>query len=140
MRDLIAQYGVLGAGRRATAARPQAGAQLADRLGAVLVGYRRAGQRPAGGGRDEIDVVFAVEHARFILEPKWLKAPVSAEPVANLADRIRSRVARTRGVLLSMSGYTKPVPEAAEHNKWPDDSAAGPGSFRGDAVRSDRPR
>ena len=65
-------------------------------------------------------LAFAIGQSRFLLEAKWLKAPVSADPLAKLHDRIRSRASGTRGVPLSMSGYTKAAPDAAANNKWPD--------------------
>jgi hypothetical protein len=120
LRDLIARYGDLRAGDAGTA--QARGRALNSVVAAVLRwwGIEAKVGVQGSGGRDEIDVVFAVDQTRFILEAKWLKDPVDADPVAKLADRIRSRAAGTRGVLLSMSGYTRPVLDAAEHNKWPD--------------------
>ena len=53
----------------------------------------------------EIDVTFAVDGTRFILEAKWEQSPVDFGPIAKLRGRITQRLAGTRGVLLSMSGY-----------------------------------
>jgi Restriction endonuclease len=120
LHDLIAQYGGLRLGRRGTA--QARGREFNSLIASVLCWWgidARVSVR-GDGGRDEIDVVFAAGHTRFILEAKWLKGPVSAEVVAKLHDRIRSRAAGTRGVVLSISGYTKPVLQAASHNKWPE--------------------
>src|SRR5581483_2014723 len=54
----------------------------------------------------EIDVTFAVNGTRFILEAKWEQGPVDYGSMAKLRGRITQRLAGTRGVLLSMSGYS----------------------------------
>ena len=51
-------------------------------------------------------MAFAIGDTRFILEAKWEQAPVSFDPIAKLSRRITQRLTGTRGVFLSMSGYT----------------------------------
>ena len=120
LRDLITGYGALRAGKQVTA--QARGQQFNTLIASVLRWWGIDAQVNARGhaGRDEINVVFAIGQSRFLLEAKWLKAPVSADPLAKLHDRIRSRASGTRGVLLSMSGYTKAALDAAANNKWPD--------------------
>lgn len=55
----------------------------------------------------EIDVAFAIDSTRFLLEAKWEQAPVAFDPIAKLSRRISQRFVGTRGVFLSMSGYTE---------------------------------
>lgn len=66
----------------------------------------RAGVRRSIG---EIDVHFAIGGNRYILEAKWESRPVDQGAIAKLRDRLAESLAGTRGVLLSMSGFT---PEA----------------------------
>jgi hypothetical protein len=54
----------------------------------------------------EIDVAFAIDGMRFVLEAKWEQEPVSFDPIAKLSRRITQRLVGTRGVFLPMSGYT----------------------------------
>jgi Holliday junction resolvase-like predicted endonuclease len=57
----------------------------------------------------EIDVIFTVDGAHYLLEAKWQSGKVDTGFVAKLQKRVRQRLAGTLGVLLSMSGYS---PEA----------------------------
>jgi hypothetical protein len=70
-------------------------------------------------GRDEVDVFFELDGTHFILEAKWLQAPVDVGELAKLQDRLASRPAGTHGVFLSISGYTSHVERKAEEPRWP---------------------
>jgi hypothetical protein len=59
----------------------------------------------------EIDVTFAIDGTRFILEAKWGQDPLDFGPIAKLRGRMTQRLTGTCGVFLSMSGYS---PEALE--------------------------
>lgn len=116
MRDLIERYGQL---------RADPSAQHRGRLFSELIAdmLRADGLDAETGvlgvaGRDEVDVVFEHEKQHHILEAKWLKDPVNVEPVAVLADRLDSRSTGTRGVFVSMSGYTAAVLDKAAEPRW----------------------
>lgn len=103
-RELIDQYGRM---RRLEAMTPQARGQQFNELVAELLrcwGLERVQANVRSVG--EIDVTFAMDGTRFLLEAKWEQAPVSFDPIAKLSRRITQRLAGTRGVCLSMSGYT----------------------------------
>jgi hypothetical protein len=120
VQELIAEYGVL---RNSHESAAQRRGQAFNELIAAMLRMWGVGANSSmrgAGGRDEIDVVFAVNETRFVLEAKWKNRPVPADPIEKLYGRIRSRARGTRGIFLSMSGYTRPVRESAEHNKWPD--------------------
>jgi hypothetical protein len=70
-------------------------------------------QRGAGG-RDEIDVSFTFGHTAYILEAKWVRAPIGATALHEIDGRLKIRPSGVRAVLVSMSGFTKPVLERAE--------------------------
>ena len=104
LRGLIDEYGRM---RRLEGMAPQQRGQRFNEFIAELLrcwGLDRveASVRSVG----EIDVTFAVDGTRFILEAKWEQSPVGFGPIAKLRGRIAQRLAGTRGVLLSMSGYS----------------------------------
>lgn len=59
-------------------------------------------RRPHG----EIDVAFTLNGTRFLLEAKWEKAKSDGGQLAKLDQRLRESLAGTRGVFLSMTGFT----------------------------------
>lgn len=66
--------------------------------------------------RDETDVGFSIGRAYYILEAKWEKKPINLDPVAKLYLRLKVRPPGTAAVLVSMSGFTKPVREFTEYH------------------------
>jgi hypothetical protein len=62
----------------------------------------RVSLRSAG----EIDVAFACNGVRYVLEAKWEKARTDTGHIAKLQKRVRQRLAGTYGIFLSMSGYS----------------------------------
>ncbi|MDL2081471.1 restriction endonuclease [Streptomyces sp. GXMU-J15] len=68
-------------------------------------------------GRDEIDVVFTADGVVHVLEAKWEKKRIKGDPVEKLSGRLSDRPAGTRGVVLSMSGYTKPGRQVFERRE-----------------------
>jgi Holliday junction resolvase-like predicted endonuclease len=104
LRELIDEYGRM---RRLDDMSPQRRGQRLNEFVAELLrcwGLQRVQANVRGVG--EVDVAFAIDGMRFVLEAKWEQGPVSFEPVAKLTQRIIQRLAGTRGVFLSMSGYT----------------------------------
>lgn len=104
LRELIDEYGRL---QRLEQMTPQRRGQRFNEFIAELLDYWglervEANVRSVG----EIDVAFACDGTRFLLEAKWEKEPASFDPIAKLSRRITQRFVGTRGVFLSMSGYT----------------------------------
>lgn len=60
-------------------------------------------------GTGELDVVFAIDGARYIMEVKWEANPADTGRIAKLQKRVRQRILGTYGVFLSMSGYSRPA-------------------------------
>jgi Holliday junction resolvase-like predicted endonuclease len=104
LHELIDEYGRM---RRLEGMTPQQRGQRLNEFIAELLrcwGLDRVDANVRSAG--EIDVTFAVNGTRFILEAKWEQGPVDYGPMAKLRGRITQRLAGTRGVLLSMSGYS----------------------------------
>jgi hypothetical protein len=107
LRDLIDEYSRL---KRLEDMTPQVRGQRFNQFVADLLvfwGLDRVQASVRGTG--EIDVTFAVDSTRFVLEAKWEQRPLDFGPIAKLRGRITQRLAGTQGVFLSMAGYT---PEA----------------------------
>lgn len=104
LRELITEYGRM---RRLEHMTPQRRGQRLNDFVAELLSYWGV-DRPQANvrGAGEVDVAFAVDSTRFVLEAKWELTAVSFEPIAKLSRRITQRLAGTRGVFLSMSGYS----------------------------------
>ncbi|HZM79914.1 MAG TPA: restriction endonuclease [Candidatus Limnocylindrales bacterium] len=120
MRELIDRYGAMKATPRGGERRrgQEFNGLIADTLrhwGADDVEANIRGM----DGRDEIDVAFRLGGIRYLLEAKWEAKPISDEPVGKLAGRLRSRLGGPRGILLSMSGFTRHAAPAAERGDQP---------------------
>jgi len=121
LRDLIARYGALRAAPRGSErGRGQKfNALIADLLRHWGIQDAEANVRGLEG-RDEIDVTFSIDDSHYVLEAKWTATPVSADPVMKLASRVGQRLGGTRGIIVSMSGYTKYAASAAERGQQPE--------------------
>jgi hypothetical protein len=118
LRELIDEYGRMC---RLEGMPPQQRGQrfnefIAELLRCWGLGRVDANVRSAG----EIDVAFAIDGTRFILEAKWEQGPIDLGPIAKLSRRITQRFAGTRGVLLSMSGYTCAAKRDMRQGQQPD--------------------
>ena len=118
LREMIDQYGRL---RRLEDMTPQRRGQRFNDFIAELLGYWgleriESSVRSVG----EIDVAFACDGTRFLLEAKWEKEPVSFDPIAKLSRRITQRFIGTRGIFLSMSGYTSEAQTDMIRGQQPD--------------------
>jgi Holliday junction resolvase-like predicted endonuclease len=118
LRELIDEYGRM---RRLEGMIPQQRGQRFNEFIAELLrcwGLERVEANVRSLG--EIDVTFAVNGTRFILEAKWENSPIDFGPMAKLSRRITQRLAGTRGVLLSMSGYTADAVSDMPQGQQPD--------------------
>jgi hypothetical protein len=117
-RELIAEYGRM---RRLEDMTPQRRGQRFNHFLADLLdcwGTDRVQANVLGAG--EIDVAFTIDGTRFLLEAKWEAGPVSFDPIAKLSRRISQRLSGTRGVFLSMSGYTADARRDVLRGQQPD--------------------
>lgn len=100
--ELIDEYGRM---RRLEDTTPQRRGQQFNHFIAELLGNWGTDRVQVNvRGVGEIDVAFAVDGTRFLLEAKWEKEPVSFDPIAKLSRRITQRLSGTRGVFLSDVG------------------------------------
>lgn len=107
--DVIDEYGRM---RRLEGFTPQSRGQEFNGLIADMLrcwGVERVDDSVRSVG--EIDVTFVVDGMRFILEAKWEKTPADFGALIKHRGRVEQRFTGTRGVFVSMAGYT---PEAVE--------------------------
>ena len=104
LRELIAEYGRLTSLEGGLT--PQARGQRFNGLLAEMFnawGLRAQADLNVAGN---IDVAFAVDSTRFVLEAKWEAPPVDTGAIAKLRTRVVQRLGGTIGVFVSMSGYS----------------------------------
>lgn len=102
-RKLIKEYGQL---RELQGHTPQSRGQRFNEVVASLLRCWDIQAEPNVQTTGEVDVVFAVDGVRFVLEAKWKKKKADTGDLAKLQKRVRQRIAGTYGVFLSMSGYS----------------------------------
>ena len=113
LRELIREYGQLLSMTNAQARGQQFNKFLAD-LFAVWGVEARPNQKGLGG-RDETDVVLAIDNKFYVLEAKWESGKIDIEPVSKLETRLKVRPQGTGGILVSMSGFTQHVHDYNEY-------------------------
>ena len=120
-RSLISRYGALRARSSSQAHRrgQEFNALVADVLRYWGVEDVEDGVRGLDGS-DEIDVAFSLGGTPYLLEAKWHARPISDYPTAKLLRRIRRRLGGTRGIVLSMSGFTGQALESADRGDQPE--------------------
>ncbi|GAA2250635.1 hypothetical protein GCM10010232_43220 [Streptomyces amakusaensis] len=104
LRDLLATYKGL---RDDPGLTPQKRGQAFNTLIADVLKAWGHDARPSVigvGGRDETDVFFTIGH-HYILEAKWEAAPLSADPLTKLSERLSTRPPGTRAIVLSATGF-----------------------------------
>jgi hypothetical protein len=84
----------------------QRGSELNHLLARVLCLYSLSARASQNSELGEIDVSFAMDGNRFILEAKWQKDRIDLAPISFLATRARQRLSGTLGIFVSMSGFT----------------------------------
>jgi len=74
----------------------------------------RASYRPKG---EEIDGSFYLSNTTYLLEAKWVKDPISASDLYSFKGKVDGKLAGTRGVFISMSGFSDNAPESLTRGK-----------------------
>ncbi len=60
---------------------------------------------------EEIDGSFLLSHQVYLLEAKWTKDPISASGLYSFKGKVDGKLSGTRGVFISMSGYSEDAPD-----------------------------
>jgi hypothetical protein len=103
LQRLIQEYGRL---RRLEGHSPQSRGQRFNEIIAEMLRCWGVSASVSIRAKGEIDVAFAVDGTRYVLEAKWETAKANTGHIAKLQKRVRQRLAGTYGVFLSLAGYT----------------------------------
>lgn len=68
---------------------------------------------------EEIDGSFELDHEIYLLEAKWEAKPLPEKPLLVFRGKIEGKSAFTRGVLVSINGFSEPALEAITKGKQP---------------------
>lgn len=64
---------------------------------------------------EQTDGMFEYRHHHYLMEARWIKSPVPASQLLALAAKVSGKFMDTRGVFLSMSGFSKDAPNALRY-------------------------
>lgn len=107
LHKLITEYGQLqklsGPRKTAQARGIRFNNFIAEMLGCWGIDAEVSTATPGVG---EIDVNFAIDGTRYLVEAKWEKTRADAGPLAKLEKRLTQRLRGTVGIFVSMAGYT----------------------------------
>lgn len=99
--------------------RQEAGRQLERILNQL---FDLAGLRPSAAFRvvgEQIDGAFELDSEIYLLEAKWEKAALSEKELLVFRGKIEGKSSMTRGVFISMNGYTPECKQAITTGKQP---------------------
>lgn len=64
---------------------------------------------------EQIDGMFKHEVFYYLLEARWIKEPISASQLLSFAGKVIGKFESTRGVFMSMSGFSQDAPNALRY-------------------------
>jgi Holliday junction resolvase-like predicted endonuclease len=106
LRSVADEYDRL---RRAAGVSPQARGQRFNEVVAEVLRCWGVPAKTSVRTTGELDVAFALDGVRYVMEVKWEAKPTDTGKIAKLQKRVRQRLLGTYGIFLSMSGYS-PMP------------------------------
>ncbi|MFJ1706790.1 hypothetical protein [Kitasatospora sp. NPDC088346] len=111
--QLIDRYRELRNAPNTQVAKAKRGREFNQYLADVLTagGTEARADNRGQDGRDEIDVVFAVDGVSYIAEAKWLAEAVDDDPIGKIERRLKTRLSGIRPGFFSISGYISAVLE-----------------------------
>lgn len=104
LRTLISEYGQLRAAKGSQRDRGQRfNGLIADMLRCWDID---AEESTLSSGRGEIDVTFALNGERYLVEAKWEQKKTKSDPLFKLEARLKQRLRGPIGIFVSMTGFT----------------------------------
>lgn len=68
---------------------------------------------------EQIDGAFELNYDHYLLEARWRKEPVCAEDIYGLKGKVEGKLDGTRGVFVSIYGFSSECPEGIVQGKRP---------------------
>lgn len=99
--------------------RQAAGRLLQDLLNELFELFGLAPRAPFRAIGEEIDGSFELDHETYLLEAKWEREPLPEAPLLVFRGKIEGKSAITRGIFVSVNGYSAPAQSAITTGKQP---------------------
>jgi hypothetical protein len=99
--------------------RQKAGLKLESLLNHLFALFSLEPSRPFRIVGEQIDGAFALDSAVYLVEAKWMKEPVNAANLYTLRVKIEGKSQFTRGLFLSINGFSSEAVDAITRGKSP---------------------
>lgn len=99
--------------------RQAAGRALQDLLNELFQLFGLEPRQPFRVSGEEIDGSFLLDYETYLVEAKWTKEPVGEADLLVFRGKVEGKSAFTRGVFISLSGFSVPAPDALTRGKQP---------------------
>ncbi len=99
--------------------RQAAGRALQDLLNELFQLFGLEPRQPFRVSGEEIDGSFVLDYETYLVEAKWTKEPVGEADLLVFRGKVEGKSAFTRGVFISLSGFSVPAPDALTRGKQP---------------------
>ncbi len=104
---------------REMADRQRAGLQLEKVLNRLFELHSLEPREPFRVSGEQIDGSFELDHEVYLVEAKWRHEPIPALDLYGFRDKVVGKSHITRGVFVSVNGYSPEAPEALLRGKQP---------------------
>jgi restriction endonuclease len=68
---------------------------------------------------EQIDGSFELDHHSYLLEAKWEHEPLSEAPLSTFREKVVGKSSISRGVFISVNGFSQPAKDAISRGKQP---------------------
>jgi hypothetical protein len=99
--------------------RNRAGIVLEKLLNGLFDLYKLAPREPFQVVGEQIDGSFELDHEIYLMEAKWHKEPTQAKDLYVFREKVEGKSRFTRGVFISINGFTDNAKEAITRGKQP---------------------
>lgn len=99
--------------------RQQAGAQLENLLNRLFALFELAPEKPFRVVGEQIDGSFVLDHDVYLLEAKWTRDRTDQKELYAFRVKVEGKASYTRGLFVSISGFTAPALAAVSQGKTP---------------------
>ena len=99
--------------------RQQAGLDLEKILNDIFILFKLNPRAPFKVTGEQIDGSFELDNEIYLIEAKWVAEKISEAPLLEFRGKIEGKSTITRGVFLSMNGYTEPAMDSITRGKQP---------------------
>ena len=99
--------------------RNRAGIAFEKLLNGIFELYKLAPREPFQIAGEQVDGSFELDHEIYLMEAKWHKEPTQAKDLFVFREKVEGRSKFTRGVFVSVNGFTDNAKEAITRGRQP---------------------